>query len=247
MIKIPQFGFNDAGGISSVAYVDLPAGGSSAAWGAITGDISSQDDLQQAFSIYSVTSHNHNSLYAAIGHGHTTYQAAETLSSAAFTVSSMYSVSSHTHPGGSDPWTYLKQASHFGLSTVNWTDIPGLSITPAAGSTYEFEGCLMLMTSTAAINPQTGFRWPTGTTSVGWINQSQSATGQIMGFGNQISTVRLVAGGLPTTTGPWPCIYGGVINAFGAAGSSFAIQLRTESSGVFVSSLAGSFLKYRAY
>ena len=150
--------------------------------------------------------------------------------------------------GGSDPWTYVQvSSSHFGCSTTAFKDIPGLNFSPGTNSSYEFEAVLMMKTSTTTINPRIQFRWPTGTSSVGWINMAQAFNTQLMSFGNQTSTQNTAVGGLGTTTAAWPCIAGGVIKAYGAAASSFGIMLATETAGTFVSTMIGSFLKYRTY
>lgn len=150
--------------------------------------------------------------------------------------------------GGSDPWTYLKVSSqHYGTSSNAFSDIPGLSFIPGTNSTYEVEWHLMMKTSTAANTPRIGVRWPTGTTSVGWINQGQTNSTQLFTWGNQISTMQVPAAGLlATTTAPWGAIGGALINAFGGAASSFSLQHATESSTIFVSTMIGSYLKYRA-
>lgn len=151
--------------------------------------------------------------------------------------------------GGADPWTYLSvSGAHFAVSNVAMRPITGLNFTPAANSTYEFEGVFALRTGSTSINPMIGIGWPTGiSTAVGWINQAQSGTGQIMAFGNQASTViRTVGGSLPNSTHPWPAILGGFMQMGGAPGSSFRILLASEtSSTIFVSSCIGSFVKYR--
>lgn len=147
----------------------------------------------------------------------------------------------------SDAWTYLKVSSaHFGVSTTAFRDIPGLSFAPAADQTYEWEFNLMLKTSTAAVTPRVGVRWPTGTSSAGWINQGQTNSTQLFTYGNEISTMQVPAAGLlATTTAAWGAIGGGLIRAYGAAASSFAVQMASESTTVFVSTMIGSYLKYR--
>ena len=145
-------------------------------------------------------------------------------------------------------WTYLQvSAAHFGTSSITRKDITGLTFIPGTNSSYEFEGCLMLKTSTTTANPRVAIRWPTACTSVGWINQAQSTVTQLMSFGNNVSSILTAVGALATTTGPWPAILGGVIKTFGATGSSFAVCLQSETDGVFVSSMIGSFVKYRVY
>lgn len=151
--------------------------------------------------------------------------------------------------GGSDPWTYVKVSStHFGTSSIVFRDIPGLTFTPGTNSSYEFEGVLMMKTSTAAVNPVIGIRWPTNTSSVVWINHAQTNSSGTVAYGNQTSTFNtVIAGALETTTAAWPVILGGVICTYGATASSFAIRMRTESTTVFVSTMINSFLKYRTY
>src|SRR6185503_2058739 len=132
----------------------------------------------------------------------------------------------------------------FGVSVTTFQNIPGLVLTVGTNSTYEFEGCIMLKTSTAAISPRIAIAWPTGTSSVGWINKAQTASTLIQVFGNQLSTMATssAAALFQNTTACWPAIYGGVVRAFGGAASSLRIQLAAESTGVFVSSMIGSFL-----
>ena len=150
--------------------------------------------------------------------------------------------------GGSDPWSYVQVSSaHFGVSTTAFKDIPGLTFTPGTNSSYEFEAVLMMKTQTTTVNPRIQFRWPTGTSSVGWINMAQTFNTQLMSFGNQTSTQNTAVGGLGTTTAAWPCIAGGIIRAYGAAASSFSVMLASETAGTFVSSMIGSLLKYRVY
>ena len=228
--------------------------------------------------------------HVALADPHTQYQMVSSLSSAAYQVTSHFAISTHATrhitggadiipnftatesglvplsgggttnflradgtfvapSGGSDPWTYVKVSSnHFGTSSSVFVDIPGLRFTPGTNSTYEWEFQLMLKTSTAAITPRVGVRWPTGTSSAGWINQGQTNSTQLFTWGNQISTMNIPAAGLlATTTGAWNAIGGGCVYAYGAAASSFGLMLATETSGTMVSSMIGSYLKYRTY
>lgn len=150
---------------------------------------------------------------------------------------------------GSDPWTYLQvSAQHYGTSNTAFADIPGLIFTPGTNSTYEVEWHLMLKTSTAATTPRIGVRWPTGTSSAGWINQGQTNSTQLFTWGNQISTMQVPAAGLfATTTAPWGTIGGALVRALGGAASSFALQHASETAGTFVTTMIGSYLKYRTF
>lgn len=144
-------------------------------------------------------------------------------------------------------WTYLKVSSqHYGTSSVIFRDLNGLQFIPGTNSTYEVEFHLMCKTSTAAVTPRIGVRWPTGCSTTGWINQGQTNSTQLFTWGNQVSTMNIPASGLlATTTAAWGVIGGAVIQAYGAAASSFALMHATESTSVFVSTMIGSYLKYR--
>lgn len=247
-----------------------------AAWGGITGALADQTDLNAA-----ITTRAYSSTLPL-------YQVSSAISSAAFTLSTVYATSTHASrhitggadiisdfnttssglaplsgssttnflrgdglwaspAGGSDPWTYLQvSAAHFSTSTIAFRDITGLRITPGTNSTYEFESLLMLKTSTTTVNPRIQYRWPTNTSSVGWMNLAQTNATQLMSFGNETSTQNtLAAGGLATTTAAWPFIGGGMIRTFGGTTSSFALMMATETAGAFVSTMIGSYLKYR--
>ena len=80
MNKIRTYGFNSSGGVSSIAFIDVPGGeAATPTWGGITGTLSDQSDLQTVLNTIS------------------TKAATTLLSSAAFTISSLYAISSHGH------------------------------------------------------------------------------------------------------------------------------------------------------
>lgn len=151
-----------------------------------------------------------------------------------------------TPSGGSDPWTYLKLTSDFTTSSATAVDITGLGFLPVANTVYEFEAQLMLKTATATVNPRTGFAWPTGMTSgVVNINQSQTATTQLLAFGSIAAASLIAVGGLTNTTAAWPAIVYGVAMAGATPSGNIRAQMASETAGTVVSVLAGSFLKYR--
>ena len=61
-------GYAGLDGAGLVPVAQLPA--LPAAWGAVTGTLSSQADLQSALDAKSPTSHNHDASYSALGHSH---------------------------------------------------------------------------------------------------------------------------------------------------------------------------------
>ena len=225
----------------------------SAAWGAITGTLADQTDLQDTFNTKAVSSIV--VAHVALANPHTQYQMTSSIGTVAAVNTNgnaaqfLNGTGAFSAPaGGSDPWTYKTVSSvHYGCSNTPFYDITGLNFTPGTNSSYEFEAVLMLKTQTATVNPRIQFRWPTNTSSVGWINLSQTFNTQLMSFGNQTSTQNTAVGGLATTTAPWPCIAGGIIKTYGGTTSSFGIMIASETSGTFVSTMIGSFLKYRVY
>lgn len=148
-------------------------------------------------------------------------------------------------PAGVDQWTYARLAADFTTSSATAVDV-GLGFTPAANQRYEFEGRLMLRTATATVNPRPGLAWPTGMTDgVASIDQSQSATTEIMARGNIAAPLLMAVGGLPNATQSWPCeVFGMAIAGAGPSGQ-IKIQLASETAGTVVRVVAGSFLKYR--
>lgn len=149
--------------------------------------------------------------------------------------------------GGSDPWTFLLVSSaHYGTSNLTFSNVPGLSFVPGTNSTYLVEGMLMMKTSTAAVVPRIRIRWPTGTSSAAWLNLGQAQSTAQFWFGNEISTLNNSSTGVfGTTTGAWPYFFGATIRALGGAASSFGVQFSTGSSIVFVSTMIGSYIRYR--
>lgn len=148
----------------------------------------------------------------------------------------------------SDPWTYVQVSTgHVATSNTAFFDITSLQFTPGTNSTYEFETVILMKTSTAATMPRFQFRWPTACSSVGWMNVAQTFSTVHQVFGNDTSTMNSPVGALGTTTAAWPMIGGGVIRTFGGTASSFGVMHASESAGVYISTMVGSFLKYRTY
>jgi len=152
---------------------------------------------------------------------------------------------------GSDPWTYQKLTSDYTTTSATLATISvggvSLEFTPAANTHYEFEGVLMLRTSTATNNPRTGIAWPTGMTDgVVFMNQTgAAATTGVYTAGNIAATVQVAVGGLPNNTQSWPCFIKGVMTAGATPGSTFRVQMAAETAGGTMTVETGSFLKYR--
>lgn len=153
-----------------------------------------------------------------------------------------------TPSGGADPWTYAKLTSSFSTSSATAVDVTGLSFTPAANTTYEFDAILMVRTATTTVNPRVGLAWPTGATDgVAMIIESQAATGTpLFAAGNPNAALLIAVGGLPNTTQSWPVKVFGMITMGSSPSGSVRIQLASETAGTNVTMQAGSYLRYRA-
>lgn len=149
--------------------------------------------------------------------------------------------------GGADPWTYARLANDFSTTSGTSVDITGLGFAPAANQRYEFEGQLMLRTSTAAANPRAGLAWASGLTDgVANIEEAQSATASLAAKGNINAALLIAVGGLPNATQSWPCTVWGMAIAGASPTGSIRLQLATETATTTtVTAKAGSFLKWR--
>lgn len=143
-------------------------------------------------------------------------------------------------------WTNLTLASNHTSATISASDITGLGFSPEASSTYEFIASVGLRTATTTTNPRLGLAWPTGLTD-GWgeIREAQTATTELMAFGNHNAALLIAAGGLPNTTQTWPATVRGTIVAGATPSGNLRLQLASETSAVTVTAIAGSWLRYR--
>lgn len=143
-------------------------------------------------------------------------------------------------------WTYVKLANDFSTTSATAVDITGLSFAPSANTRYEFEARLMVRTATATVNPRPGLAWPTGISDgVANLWLAQSATAQLLAFGNPNASILMAVGGLPNTNQSWPAGGSGIVSAGATPSGSLRLQLASETNGTSVTAKAGSFLKYR--
>ena len=150
--------------------------------------------------------------------------------------------------GGADPWTYATLASDFTTTSATAVDVAGLAFTPAAGTKYEFEACLMTRTATTTVGPRPGLAWPTGMTDgVARIKQTSAATTELTTNGNIAAALLCAVGGLPTTTQSYPANIKGMVVAGASPSGTVKVQLASETAGTTVTIKAGSFIKYRTY
>lgn len=148
--------------------------------------------------------------------------------------------------GGTDPWTYTKLASDFTTTSATAVDVTGLSFTPAANKSYEFEALLLCRTATTTVGPRPGLAWPTGgTDGVADIAMPTSATAQVLVFGNINAALLAAVGGLPNTTQSYPSQIRGTFIAGASPSGTVKVQLASETAGTTVTAKAGSFIKWR--
>lgn len=244
-----------------------PSGGAS--WGGITGTLSSQTDLQSALDGKSQTSHNHDSNYSPVGHNHagvyepananiqshvvsahapSNAQANADITKAEIEAKLVGVISSHSHSGGSDPWTYITLGSDFLTSSATAVDVTGLAFTPTANLKYEVQGRFLLRTATTTVGPRPGVAWPSGMTDgVVTLRTESSATAFLTANGNINAAVLTAVGGLPTNTQSYPGQLEAVLIAGATPSGTFKVQLASETAGTNVTMKAGSFIKYRTY
>ena len=150
--------------------------------------------------------------------------------------------------GGSDPWTYVRLASDFPTSSSSVVDVTGMSLTPSANLRYETEGMFLMRTNTATVGPRPGIAWPTGMTDgVGRIDMSSSATARLLTNGNINASMLSAVGGLPNTTQSWPAKIHATLIAGASPGSTFRIQLASETAGTTVTMKANSWFRWRTF
>lgn len=150
--------------------------------------------------------------------------------------------------GGSDPWTYIKLASDFPTSLATFSDITGMTFTPAANTDYEVEWCLMGQTATTTVGLRPGVSYGTGY-QYGVVDlytpSSATAEAQVHGSMTTVAgTVQAPVGGLPIINRTYGH-RGYAMFRSGATPTAFKLQLASETAATAVTVKAGSFMKYR--
>jgi hypothetical protein len=155
-------------------------------------------------------------------------------------------IATHTHSGGSDPWTYVVLVSDSPTTSNTAVPITGLAFTPLANKKYEFEGKFMMRTATATVGPRPGLGWPTGMTDgVASLWMTSSATAQLIANGNINAALLIAVGGLPNNTLSYPAYLEGLVISGATPSGTVKVNLASETAGTTVTMKAGSFIKYR--
>lgn len=231
--------------------------------------ISDVTGLQTELDGKSATGHNHDGSYSALGHNHSgVYEPANAniqthigsahapsnaqknsdITKAEIEAKLTGTITSHSHSGGSDPWTVVALGNDFSTTSNTAQNVTGINFTPIANTRYMFECMLMTRTATATVGPRPGISWPTGMTDgVVNIQTTSSATAVVMANGNTSAAVLGPVGGLPNNTQSYPAFLFGMVVAGASPSGNVQLQLASETNGTSVTIKAGSFLRYRTY
>lgn len=157
-------------------------------------------------------------------------------------------IASHSHSGGSDPWTHITLSSDFTTTSSTAVSVTGLEFTPTANLKYEVFGQFRMRTATATVGPRPGCAWPTGLSDgVAYLYITSAVATIVQQSGNISAAVLCPVGGLPNTTASWPAAIEASFTAGASPSGTFKIQLASETNGTTVTMKAGSFIRYRTY
>lgn len=148
--------------------------------------------------------------------------------------------------GSGDPWTYVKLASDFSMSSTTAANVTGLAFTPAASKTYVIEGGFLVQSTVSTTGARPGISWPTGTSDGAACIEAPSGTVTIVPrnlphgtAGNASST-----SGTAADTSYLARLTATMITGVAPSGA-FQITLASEDAAVVVRVMAGSWLRYR--
>jgi len=155
-------------------------------------------------------------------------------------------IASHSHAGGSDPWTYVKLGADFTTGSATAVNVTGLAFTPAINSVYVIEGLFFTRTATATVGVRPGCSWPTNLTDgVAQFMQTSSATANVIANGNMNAAVLAPVGGNPNNTQSYPATLWASFISGGSTSGDFQIRLASETGGTNVTLKANSWIRYR--
>lgn len=155
-------------------------------------------------------------------------------------------ISTHTHSGGSDPWTVVKLGADFVTSLATNTNVTNFLFTPQSNKTYLIFGYFLLRTATATVGARPGVAWPSGLIDgIARMEASNSLIASAIQLFGARTTKNAASTGLATTgDSHWGSLDGIMITAANVSGN-FQITLASETAGTNVTMKAGSVLMYR--
>lgn len=138
------------------------------------------------------------------------------------------------------PETLLITTADFTNSTVTATAVTGLSFTPSASSTYEFEGVILVSSAATTTGPQIKI---TGPSETSWVAYSMHmpnnlGTNEVVQYGTAWGTV-FASIQLPAANTLYPVLVRGVFRTTSSAPSS-AVQVWLQSEVAASNTTVGS-------
>lgn len=144
-----------------------------------------------------------------------------------------------------DPWTYVTLGSNFTHATSTYTNVTGMSFTPAANTKYEFEAKLILASNSASIAIRPGLTWPTGLTDgVANFLIPQTASTDVVSYGNSSTDITSNTA-IQNTINPFLCTIDGLLITGATPSGDVQLRIANEDNATTVTVKAGSFIKYR--
>jgi hypothetical protein len=132
-------------------------------------------------------------------------------------------------------------------STVTATLITGISFTPEASSTYEFEGIILVSSAATTTGPQIKLTGPAETAFVSGVMRmiSSSTTTEILQYITAWGTV-FSCGAVPATNTTYPVYVKGIFRTTASVPTSdVQAWVQSEVASSQVTAAARSFLKFR--
>ncbi len=155
-------------------------------------------------------------------------------------------ISTHSHAGGSDPWTVKKLTGDFTTSLTANTNVTGFNFAPASNKTYLIYGTFLLRTATATVGTRPGIAWPTGLADgTARMEASTSLTASVIRSWGAINTQNATSTGLADTANSHFAGLEALIVCGGSMSGNFQITLASETAGTNVTMKAGSYFMYR--
>jgi hypothetical protein len=146
----------------------------------------------------------------------------------------------------SEPWTYLYLGTTQNNATLVLSDIPDLQFTPGSAGKWVVEGKFLLRSASTGTVPRMTAYNPDNSDGAWNLDISQGPTTLTLGNGGVGSAANLTAVGTLRNANLSVL---GRLEAFyittAASTTPFKMALQSENSGVNVSMLAGSYIRYR--
>lgn len=154
-----------------------------------------------------------------------------------------YSLLGHTHP---EEWAYLYLGSDHSNSTTTASDIPTIQLTFPNAGRFVIEFLLLAQTTNVTTMPRFTVSEPNNSNGAWLLYTTHAATTTLTATGGTGATPGVTAGGTARSAN-LPLLVEGKAYYIATATATLAWKLRlsSETGGVSVSVLAGSFIRWR--